>query len=1366
MCTKLLFNLSLILVFFSQQNYVKAQIIGQTNLLKNPDFESGLIPFNNNCNQGVEDGLMTDWITIPAYGFDKSSGTYRTFPYTTPTQCAVYDARANDCYYYYTNGNINYCNNAQCPGSRKIPYTQGGYRNTPNGSGRMIRIGCGQPATTTCDIPRRQAATGKLTTALNAGCLYTVKLKASLITENYCCQIGKPHNSKYPDWLVDNPFTKLVITLRKNGDPKIFKDFHTNIHINSTGWKDIEYQFTLCDQDGLVGYNQIEFRLEDIPTAIYKLNGKSIADYAKLAFIDDVKVLADVYTSPTIALNNTSINILTNWNSTNIVKLSGTITLNAALNISGAFVYMDKGAKIIVKNGAKLSITNGAHVEGQCGMWETISVEDGGEITTNGVFFADALCAIKAKGSNAKYSIVNSFFRRCVNGVELSGTNMTATKSSLTGNTFDGRQPIKNPCAQNAQARMGVIAKDGTDNTNLLTLGIQSSTNTISNTFIGLYYGVYVQAHSVELLSNRFEACQEGLNIKYCSADYTINVYQSNQFIENNYGIKSITSPEINLYIKNNLFRGNSTGILVQACQGIKVTIGGPNSGAGNFFSNNVVSIKLANNGFTSKTGSNIMGLTRFDINYNQFNYSPNGHGILIQEISKGSDPIYNKINVGFNHFTNIGTSLKCSNINGNKGEFYKFKSQAIINLTNFPTNNFTVFGSNTISYNLALNPTSIGVYNENCYAMQVSSNTISASRAYDWRNTGVHLQDCNNTLVQDNTFKRTGLGLHARYNMQKSNYYCNHFENTVNGIDLYMHLLRDRIEPLHGFIGAPGNKTRDNYHSGRAGWGTDILFGYSNPRDNQWLFQFKPPVILIRNELGKADNRMVDPNTGTLDCEGNKFTNTGSGIIIGDPFNSDSLSGALLFSTQYRNEALFNTLDSVAMGSVNPRIAAMITSENLFAAGLYDSARQTLAEIIPNDSFEAFYKIALELSFSTRPDPFTYSPLDSTNLDIARQLALKDAGLAGLGVYIARALISIQTGEDLRDPLPSKRLIAGRLLSEGDCLDSLNNLPVCLTDSDGHIYLESLTYTDAKGEFILYPGIESLLDQQLTYGFTIPFESKVSVYQTEFKPLSEWIGHTSDIPLKTLIASNDRLVWVYEHRLISFDGSGSVYEATNISESGQTDIQVSKIGTDNWVRHYRSAYRMDDSVFALVTDPQGAVYVAGMVTDSFGTKALVIKWNAGGQLAWSRLISDSLGRPLKGTGLSLQDDIVFVNCTGNNFRRGLCLSTCNGSPAESQSIPFGDNAPEAQTEIKSTDPAKDKYKLYPNPSKGEFTIELSSDTEAELELFNGSGVSISKYRLEPGINTIYSSLRSGYYFYTLRLSNGEILNGSIQVVE
>ncbi len=196
-----------------------------------------------------------------------------------------------------------------------------------------------------------------------------------------------------------------------------------------------------------------------------------------------------------------------------------------------------------------------------------------------------------------------------------------------------------------------------------------------------------------------------------------------------------------------------------------------------------------------------------------------------------------------------------------------------------------------------------------------------------------------------------------------------------------------------------------------------------------------------------------------------------------------------------------------------------------------------------------------------------------------------------------------------------------------------------------------------------------------------------------------------------------------------------------------------------------------NSSVLGHATTLGNAIYWKDVLTNLSGVGITADQTPATGAIAWW---GDHSGDPDGGGGIGVQGHVAFVPCVSGNT---VTISEFNFAPAcyynlrtVDASLPFqtGNRKPDYYIHINGLGSATDilslveeeKFKIYPNPNDGKFTLQLFNDyfpAGCMLSIFNSIGEKVfeSNY-LNDSQNMIdLAGISPGLYFVQIKDNNG-----------
>ena len=353
---------------------------GQTNLILNPSFESGIVP----------DGEMD----LPTYW--SNGNMFRNCTGGSSPDC--FDSRS---------GNADY----DVPVNKWTDNTGrteifGGYRYVGFVGSTLLKWD------TRYNIPISEKPTDQiygeniistLSAPIEANCLYKIRFYAYPTRDVRDLPVNPIHNkieivffkegtlTPCPGWV---PFTSQSIT-------------------NYGAWTLVEGFFTAPADIGALALNKIQIRMKcKVLDKGYKVeDAKGIQG----AFIDSLSLynLSSAGFTPTSGFSFTTHTFsgsnpqASAWSGKNILIVNELI-VNSNLTInSSSVIKMGTSAKITVKSPYKLTIDN-SKLSGLCQMWQGIVVEAGAKIEITNSHLYDAIRGIKVTGTSSEFLVANN----------------------------------------------------------------------------------------------------------------------------------------------------------------------------------------------------------------------------------------------------------------------------------------------------------------------------------------------------------------------------------------------------------------------------------------------------------------------------------------------------------------------------------------------------------------------------------------------------------------------------------------------------------------------------------------------------------------------------------------------------------------------------------------------------------------------------------------------------------------------------------------------------------------------------------------------------------------------------------------------
>ncbi|WP_445717759.1 SBBP repeat-containing protein [Flavobacterium sp.] len=260
----------------------------------------------------------------------------------------------------------------------------------------------------------------------------------------------------------------------------------------------------------------------------------------------------------------------------------------------------------------------------------------------------------------------------------------------------------------------------------------------------------------------------------------------------------------------------------------------------------------------------------------------------------------------------------------------------------------------------------------------------------------------------------------------------------------------------------------------------------------------------------------------------------------------------------------------------------------------------------------------------------------------------------------------------------------------------------------------------------------------------------------------------TADISSTALDSNKNLFITGFFQNTVDFDPSASVASLTSM---GSNDIYIEKLNTNGvfqWVRQIMGATDNDRSS-AITTDATGAVYTTGqfydtvnfnpittnsIVTSLGGYDGFIQKLDTNGAFQWVKIIG----------GLSTQSiNSITTDSNENIYTTGNYYDQTDFDPNAGTVNLTTSNATNfilklAPTTLGLNEVSKNDIKIYPNPSKGIFYLDLGNYVADELIIYDSLGNQIIR---ETNSTSKYITLNvsAGIYFIKIRVNNNKMSN-------
>jgi hypothetical protein len=444
---------------------------------------------------------------------------------------------------------------------------------------------------------------------------------------------------------------------------------------------------------------------------------------------------------------------------------------------------------------------------------------------------------------------------------------------------------------------------------------------------------------------------------------------------------------------------------------------------------------------------------------------------------------------------------------------------------------NFVV-SNKEIKFSNQLIPNYRGIWTEKSAKNNFISNNISVVGAGDWRPNAIQISDGQFNMVIQNTL-HAGNGLQVTGDGMFSNYYCNTFDNCVNGIQLGWNVLRNSvpgpganhddtkihahsyrntaISLLYNFYGRP------NVYQNSIKWGSDIHVYNQAIGRNQWDFSsgvvprisYHFPSPQFPNGIVHNPRRyeMCESGSSPLDTTQGQFND--SQFVDYESETNPVLKWKLMFGIA---SAFLSSETNEQIN--NPAISDLVEIEHSIAGRNYIQAANQLSNYNPTNSIESSYKTVYEIwvnnrlgiysnSFgnnTTRIDTLLidsnsvyidtvvvdtayhclFTPeLNDSLVSILSAIASQNATLENPAAYPARAILW-GTKHLLFEDSPLEPLINITGTIDASCSGYQNCTISIITNTGSPTGIS--TTTDSSGNFFFDGGLLQTLDSSMLY--------------------------------------------------------------------------------------------------------------------------------------------------------------------------------------------------------------------------------------------------------------------------------------------
>lgn len=441
-------------------------------------------------------------------------------------------------------------------------------------------------------------------------------------------------------------------------------------------------------------------------------------------------------------------------------------------------------------------------------------------------------------------------------------------------------------------------------------------------------------------------------------------------FYNLNYGMRIEGKTAKTTIQQCSLYNTNAYAIQYIGNPGGKLTIGDKiNAALGNSFNNcNWAAIECFDNAKYINIINAPAAGTQITIANNNINNHVYATGVSIGESHFG-DRTYGIMHISYNSIGRaqpVGRGIALRQITGANGR------NPVIRPSSFRFNSDFKIDTNFIQFTTILNKQYSGISAERVQNINYIKDSIIIDPTIVYNTSGTYKNggfgfvntDGKFSLIHNNTLKG-GIGLQVNGNAIFSNYYCNNFDNCINGLQLARNsvlrnpancatphnddLIHADAYSTNGVYGRPNNFYK------AVSWGADIDFKPTNGYRHQWDFVFSriPTIVYAGLKSGcgieHAKNRTNPCGTSYI------------GTSISDSLTpyieiNDIQDSVLKWKMKYdiiRDYLSGNTSQQL----VEPQISGIISIENQIRDENYTAAKTALNAYSPSNYIEADYK-------------------------------------------------------------------------------------------------------------------------------------------------------------------------------------------------------------------------------------------------------------------------------------------------------------------------------------------------------------------------------------------------------------------------
>lgn len=793
------------------------------------------------------------------------------------------------------------------------------------------------------------------------------------------------------------------------------------------------------------------------------------------------------------------------------IRVKNSITIDHDVTISNMTLEFYNDASFFVTGRGKLTLRS-CKIKGfSCGnMWRGIKVWGGGQLVTNdnltvsagGVpsgpytIIEDAKIGIDFTGSSNKiFRLFLTEFNK--NGRDISSYGIDGQTSSFTNCWFNHLTPLKNQDISSG----GVFQNDawyGKEGAVISRCDKPTSLVFSKCVFKGGTIGIFINIGRASILDCKFTTMQAigSIGIKVDQANIIANtelrVTDECEFYDIGKAIQVSRGSKINLEDNViNIAKDNAIELNKNINSDITVT-----GNSITFCEKNA--ILLLNNGGNSRAviSSNII---------NGLGGNKTSVGISITETGTQSASVSFRRNlvVSDNIMKKVSYGIKLNKISGAQDNSITAINQSSVQY-------------NTIEYEATLDG-SVSDANSGIQLMQSNGITVFRNNIKQTLKTpknvinrGVSVEGSGFTLIKENTIGQSGRGVYGTGDCYNSNYVCNTFNQTINGIALEDHYLRNTGK-VHGKL---STESRDNTFVGttskkdlRLSTTASSMLKVARMTQmidkNKWVFTSPPTIEYVPNLF-----KSINAGFGSNPCDSSE--SAAPPEVVSDYNESaDEIPSnpGLTWQWGYQRE---RELKLQGSSPNNLFMNSLLDIEDFIAMGDDQSALSILMTLTAPDVIGEKYLLVYSIYLNSQlPELRNLNPSEIAELTPLAQL---DPNEFGYAVYIARGILNYETGEEFyTGEIYYKPAKVDLAFAECGLNLEENDIVVYIIREDGSKVMELQGEIDLLGHAYI-PGY-LLEDSDFDLNTRVAFDVILSGqhFISNYYTIVEWIDGTDD---------------------------------------------------------------------------------------------------------------------------------------------------------------------------------------------------------------------------------------------------------------